>query len=60
MNKLDRYRVEEARKRDQICYISNLQKFSKYYANWRITRGLDVTLEEIRTPEPAQHRAVLI
>jgi CDP-paratose 2-epimerase len=39
--------VEEARKGDHICYISNLGKFKKDYPNWTITRGLDAILEEI-------------
>ena len=39
--------VEEARKGDHICYISNLGKFKKDYPNWRIMRGLDAILEEI-------------
>jgi CDP-paratose 2-epimerase len=45
--KLDWRYVEEARKGDHICYISNLGKFKKDYPNWKITRGLDVILEEI-------------
>lgn len=39
--------VEEARKGDHICYISNLGKFKRDYPNWEITRGLDIILEEI-------------
>jgi CDP-paratose 2-epimerase len=39
--------VEEERKGDHICYISNLGKFRKDYPNWKITRGLDTILEEI-------------
>jgi CDP-paratose 2-epimerase len=39
--------VEEARKGDHICYISNLGKFKNHYPNWKITRGLDTILEEI-------------
>jgi CDP-paratose 2-epimerase len=39
--------VEEPRKGDHICYISNLGKFKKDYPNWKITRGLDAILEEI-------------
>src|SRR5215472_5939473 len=39
--------VEEARKGDHICYISNLGKFKRDYPNWKITRGLDAILEEI-------------
>jgi CDP-paratose 2-epimerase len=39
--------VEEARKGDHICYISNLGKFKTHYPNWKITRGLDAILEEM-------------
>jgi len=45
--KLDWRYVEEARKGDHICYISNLGKFKKDYPGWKITRGLDAILEEI-------------
>jgi len=45
--KLDWRYVEEARKGDHICYISNLSKFKSHYPNWKITRGLDAILEEI-------------
>src|SRR5262249_1387422 len=39
--------VEEPRKGDHICYISNLGKFKNDYPNWKITRGLGTILEEI-------------
>ncbi|PYT73418.1 MAG: NAD-dependent epimerase [Acidobacteria bacterium] len=39
--------VDEARKGDHICYISNFGKFKRDYPNWKITRGLDMILEEI-------------
>ena len=39
--------VEEPRKGDHICYISNLGKFKRHYPNWKIKRGLDTILEEI-------------
>ena len=45
--KLAWHYVEEARKGDHICYISNLAKFKRHYPNWKITRGLDTILEEI-------------
>jgi len=46
-HKLDWRYVDEARKGDHICYISNLGKFQGHYPNWEITRGLDAILEEI-------------
>jgi CDP-paratose 2-epimerase len=39
--------VEQNRKGDHICYISDLSKFRSHYPNWRITRSLDTILEEI-------------
>jgi len=46
--------VEEARKGDHICYISNLGKFKRDYPSWKITRGLDRILEEIIASQRAQ------
>jgi CDP-paratose 2-epimerase len=45
--KLDWRYVDEARKGDHICYISNLKKFQGHYPKWKITRGLDAIFEEI-------------
>jgi CDP-paratose 2-epimerase len=45
--KLDWHYVDEARKGDHICYISNLAKFKRDYPNWKITRGIDAILEEM-------------
>jgi CDP-paratose 2-epimerase len=45
--KLDWTYVDENRKGDHICYISDLRKFQKDYPNWRLTKSLDTTLEEI-------------
>lgn len=39
--------VEEPRKGDHICYISDLSKFKSHYPKWKITRGLDSILEEM-------------
>jgi CDP-paratose 2-epimerase len=52
--KLDWRYMEEARKGDHICYISNLGKFQSHYPNWKITRGLDAILEEIIVSQRAQ------
>jgi CDP-paratose 2-epimerase len=43
--------VDEARKGDHICYISNLGKFERDYPKWSITRGLDEMLEEMVSSE---------
>lgn len=45
--KMDWRYVDEARKGDHICYISNLGKFQKHYPNWTITRGIDAIFEEM-------------
>ena len=52
--KLDWRYVEEARKGDHICYISNLGKFKSHYPNWKVTRGLDAILEEIIASQRVQ------
>jgi CDP-paratose 2-epimerase len=46
--------VDEARKGDHICYISNLGKFRSHFPNWKITKGLDAILEEITASQRAQ------
>ena len=45
--KLDWTYVEDARKGDHICYISDLKKFKKDYPEWKITKGLETILEGI-------------
>jgi CDP-paratose 2-epimerase len=39
--------VDENRKGDHICYISNLSKLKMHYPRWSITRGIDSILEEM-------------
>src|SRR5256885_8525761 len=39
--------VDENRKGDHICYISDLRKFNSHYPGWTLTKSLDTTLEEI-------------
>jgi CDP-paratose 2-epimerase len=39
--------VDENRKGDHICYISNLTKFRSHYPNWSITIGLDEIFRQI-------------
>ncbi len=53
---LDWRYVEEARKGDHICYISNLSKFKNHYPNWKITRGIAAILEEMVSSQQAQLR----
>ena len=39
--------VEENRKGDHICYISDLAKFKSHYPNWKIVIGLDEIFRQI-------------
>ncbi len=50
--------VEESRKGDHICYISDLSKFKSHYPRWQITRGLDSILEEMVGARKSRHAAV--
>src|SRR5438128_5939159 len=52
--RLDWRYVDEARKGDHICYISNTRKFLSHYQNWKITRGLEVIFEEIIAAQRTQ------
>src|SRR5258706_3858819 len=52
--KLDWRYVDEARKGDHICYISNPGKLKSHYPSWKVTRGLDAILEEIIASQRAQ------
>jgi CDP-paratose 2-epimerase len=45
--KLDWKYVDENRKGDHICYISDLAKFKAHYPNWKITIGLDEIFRQI-------------
>ena len=46
--------VEEARKGDHICYISDLSKFQSHYPNWKITKSLDTIFQEIIAAQQEQ------
>jgi CDP-paratose 2-epimerase len=46
--------VEEARKGDHICYISDLRKFQSHYRNWKITKTLDTIFQEIIAAQQAE------
>jgi CDP-paratose 2-epimerase len=39
--------LEEARKGDHICYISDLTKLRTHFPNWRLTRSLDQIIERM-------------
>src|SRR5467141_3434655 len=45
--KLDWHYIDEARRGDHICYISNLRKLKSHYPKWKITRSMDAILEEM-------------
>jgi CDP-paratose 2-epimerase len=39
--------IDQNRKGDHICYISDLSKFKSHYPNWKITIGLDEIFRQI-------------
>jgi CDP-paratose 2-epimerase len=43
--------LEQARKGDHICYISNLAKLKSHYPAWSLTRDLDSILDEMVAAE---------
>jgi CDP-paratose 2-epimerase len=45
--KLKREYVQQARRGDHICYISNLRRFKSDYPNWELTRSLDSIFKEL-------------
>ena len=49
--------VDENRKGDHICYISDLRKFKADYPNWQITKSLDDILTEIIAAESSRPAA---
>ena len=51
--------VNENRKGDHICYISNLAKFKSYYPKWEITIGIDEILRQI-IAETQRHSAASV
>ena len=56
--KLDWQYVEQARRGDHICYISNLGKFKTHYPKWQLTHKLDAILEELVAREQARQQHV--
>jgi CDP-paratose 2-epimerase len=42
--------VDEARKGDHICYVSDLAKLRSHYPHWRPTHSLDQIIEELVRP----------
>jgi CDP-paratose 2-epimerase len=46
--------VDENRKGDHICYISDLRKFESHYPNWKLTKDLDAIFREIIASQQAQ------
>lgn len=49
--------LDEARKGDHICYISDFRKFKTHYPNWKISRPLDDILKEIIAAEGSRTAA---
>jgi CDP-paratose 2-epimerase len=49
--------VEEARRGDHICYISDLSKMRAHYPGWDITKSLADIFNEIHDAWRARMRA---
>jgi CDP-paratose 2-epimerase len=49
--------VDQSRKGDHICYISDLSKFKSHYPQWGITIGVDEILKQIVEFEEQKLRA---
>jgi CDP-paratose 2-epimerase len=43
--------VDENRKGDHICYLSDLRKFQSHYPRWQLTRSLDSIIQGMVAPE---------
>jgi CDP-paratose 2-epimerase len=52
--------VEEARKGDHICYISDLRKFQSHYPSWSITKSLDTIFQEIIAAQQSQQASRVV
>jgi CDP-paratose 2-epimerase len=50
--------VDENRKGDHICYISDLAKFQSHYPNWKITVNLDEIFRQIIADHTQRLRTV--
>lgn len=55
-NRLNWRCLEEPRKGDHICYISDTRKFQSHYPRWSITRSLDAIFAEIVSAQSARSR----
>ena len=55
-SKLNWRYIEEPRKGDHICYISDTRKFQSHYPKWSVTRSLDAIFGEIVSAQSARSR----
>jgi CDP-paratose 2-epimerase len=53
---VDWHYIDQARRGDHICYISNLGKFKNHYPKWQLTHKLDAILEELVAKEQARQK----
>ena len=49
--------VDEPRRGDHICYISDLRKLQRHYPNWRVTLGLGEILKQLVESQAEQLQA---
>ena len=50
--------VQENRKGDHLCYISDLSKFQAHYPNWKVTIGLHEIFQQIIADHTHRLRSV--
>jgi CDP-paratose 2-epimerase len=50
--------VDQNRKGDHLCYISDLSKMKSHYPGWSITKDLQTTFQEIHDAWAARNRSV--
>jgi CDP-paratose 2-epimerase len=43
--------VDENRRGDHICYISNLSKIKAHFPGWNVSRSLDAIIREIASAQ---------
>jgi CDP-paratose 2-epimerase len=55
--KIETTYVDQPRRGDHICYISDLGKLRTHFSSWRVTRSIDSMLEEMVAFERSQSRA---
>ncbi len=58
--KVERRYVEENRRGDHICYISDMRKFTSHYPGWVVTRSLEDILKEMVEAEGNRFKPAMV